>query len=329
MSSTPAESQRSDLQAQARHALERISEDLLLAGTDLPLEFPAFTPPGVNPILDGSDEGPDAVEIIGHFSQDASASQPLRVVSFDGQTALLETVPIEIERGRLVLIYDNESTHGAWMFGIVSSVQEWPQPALTLLTEAGGAVDHLRLPPFISKYNRNQPRSGFVTPVTVVTYMVQADGTRGAQEEDTVLWRQVNWGVPVQVAFVEDLQIRFFVGGTVSEDPYMIYRSPPPSRDTAMARPSTSTSGQERELDHPPRPQPQPGRRLQPDDLVRGVRIFVTSRSHDANLEGSTVRSDQDEDEEGFLRVTFSTRVSPRNILYQLNARQSLEALNQ
>ena len=90
------------------------------------------------------------VEIIGHFSQDASRSEPLQVLGFDGRTALLDMVPTEIKRGQLVLIYDNEPTRGAWMFGIVSSIQDWPQPALTLVTPSAGSAPRCFAPTFVS-----------------------------------------------------------------------------------------------------------------------------------------------------------------------------------
>jgi hypothetical protein len=326
MGAVPAGFEGSDLQAQARHALERVSEDILLAGTDLPLEFPAFTPPGVNPALDRGGDGPDAVEIIGHFQQDASGSSPIRVVSFDGQTALLESVPTQIERGQLVLVYDDKPKKGSWIFGIVTSVRGWPQPALTVVTEPGAVVDESRLPPFIERYNRSRPSSGFLTPVTVVTYVVAADSDdfnpyiRGAEEGERVLWRQVDWGPPVQVAFVEDLQIRYLVGGTVVDHPRVIYGHGLGAQ--------SEKSGQEKELDYAPVPQPNSNRAVQVDRIVRGVRVHVTSRSHEANLEGSTVLPGQSPEEDGYIRKTYSSRVSSRNLLFKLHERQNLKGFN-
>lgn len=215
------------------------------------------------------------------------------------------------------------------MFGIVSSIQTWPKPALTLVTAPGAAVDELTLPLFIDRYNRSQPSSGFLTPVTVVTYVVDVDSQgeiqtmAAAEERERLLWRQINWGPPVQVAFVEDLQIRFFVGGTVVDQAQLTFRSSP---DVPQAK--TRRPGQEQELKYPPVPQPNPNRRLRLDGVVRGVRLHITTRSHEANLEGSTVLPEEGPDEKGYLRASYSTRVSTRNLLFKLHARQDLEGFN-
>jgi hypothetical protein len=316
MRTTDAEFERSDLQAQARHALDQISRDLLLAGTALPPEFPAFTPPSVNPELDASGGGPEAIEIVGCYDTSAGGVQPAPIVSFDGEKVRTEILPAHIEQGDLVLVYDDQPTNGTWLFGLVSSIDTvssypgGPIRELTIKTDPGEREGDITLPSFIDHYNRPSPSSGFITPVTVVSYKTGPDdpGLGGGQ----VLWRQVNWGEPTQLAFVEDLQFRYFIGGTVE-----------PSDDEIV--PLGAPDGEVTDLRFPPAPQPDPLMPLVPDQLVGGVGVSVTSRSDRANLEGSTVRSGQSPSEAGFLRVTFSSRIAARNIMSRLSARENLK----
>ncbi|HLE22120.1 MAG TPA: prepilin-type N-terminal cleavage/methylation domain-containing protein, partial [Vicinamibacteria bacterium] len=218
---TAVEFERSDLQAQARSALDQISRDLLLAGTGLPPEFPAFTPPRVNPELDASGGGPEAIEIVGFFDQSAAGMEPVAIVSFDGKKVRTEVLPTHIEQGDLVLVFDDQPTKGTWLFGLVSSIDmvssgsERPIQELTIKTQPGESEGDVTLPSFIDHYNRPAPASGFITPLTVVSYRTAPNDSGAGGGE--VLWRQVNWGEPTQVALVEDLQFRYFIGGTVDD----------------------------------------------------------------------------------------------------------------
>lgn len=363
MKTTPRDAARADLQAQARHALELISRDVLLAGSDLPPEFPAFTPPEINPTLAAGAEQPNTIEIIGNLDSNITGQEPIEVLDFDGYTARLKVAPAHIREGDLVLLYDDAPEQGKWVFGLVSSIQIGSPPRMTLETLPGDSEGDITLPPFIQNYNRPSPTSGFLTPVTVVTYttspaMTESDST------DQVLWRQLNWGAAHQVASVEDLQIRYFVGGTLDEinipkdetgdrgpsnyEPRAVdegrkHRNSPrthdgPARPPHTGHPSGPKSNRsrstldpvtaERELASPPVPQPDSGEPLINNGLVRGVRITVTSRSQQANLESSTVRWDQEADEDGYLRVTYSSRVATRNILCRLSSRKNLGAFN-
>jgi hypothetical protein len=195
------------------------------------------------------------------------------------------------------------------------------------------------LPDTIDSYNRPTPESGFVTPVTVIGYGLEADP--GAPESmRNSLWRQVNWGERVDVAHIEDLEIRYFVGGTVSDmvaptpkmDPFggpSIQSQTVPSGPSGR-RPRTrdTLDPLEEELPLPPTPQPVPSKTIEESNVIRGVRISVTSRSRSANLRGSTLEPGQAPDEDGYLREVVTTRVAPRNLLIQAERRAQQLALS-
>ena len=352
---TEVEFERADLQAQARHALDQVSRDLLVAGSGLPPEFPAFTPPNVNPDLDASGGGPEAIEIVGYFDSSAAGVEPWPIVSFDGEKVRAEKLPPHIGPGDLVLVYDDEPTNGMWLFGLVSTIAEVSTPVgplreLTIKTAPGDAEGNTTLPAFIDQYNRPSPATGFITPVTVVSYKIAPD--ESGPEGNQVLWRQVNWGESTQVAFVEDLQFRYFMGATVADTssppiiPPRAFKTPPPpilnqlgpaEADPPPASDSSSSSASaENEnasknsegAEFPAIPQPDPSQPLLAGDLVMGVGISVTSRSHRANLEGSTVRSGQSATDAGFLRVTYTSRVAARNVMFSMGARDNQEGFN-
>jgi hypothetical protein len=261
--------------------------------------------------------------MVGYFDQSAVGAAPVRVWSFDGQTVTIdsndwhgtETALSHIKEGELVLIYDDKPKEGTWLFGLVSSVRGGAPPEITVKTAPGEKQGDITLPSFIDNYNRPLPASGYITPVTVVSYHtdVQEPG-----QPERVLLRQVNWGAPVEVALVEDLQIRYFISGTVDE-PAVIPNEPP-----VIHLLGPTGEG----LETPPLPQPDPTEPLQAGRLVRGVGISVTSRSKQANVEGSTVRPGESLDQDGFLRVTFASRVAPRNLLFRLSTREILGELN-
>jgi type II secretory pathway pseudopilin PulG len=341
VNTAPTEAQRADLQAQARHALDLVARDVLLAGTNLPPEFPAFTPLQTNPSLDGN-QVMDSIEIVGDLAQNTTGSGPIPVVSFDGYMAVLEIAPTHVDVGDLVLLYDDQPENGRWIFGLVSFIELGPNPRLGLQTMPGARVGDTTLPPFINNYNRSQPTSGFITPVTVVTYSTSpfTDGLTEGPEQ--VLWRQTNWGPSIQVARVEDFQIRYFVSGTIDDltSPAVPFtkhvaaagtpptNTPPTGMSKRPIRPPADGSATEEELMEPPVPQPDPAELMVSAGLVRGVRISVTTRSQQANLVGSTLRPGQSIDEDGFLRITFSSRVAPRNILFGASTRENLDDLN-
>jgi hypothetical protein len=333
------EMERTDLQAQARAALQMLSQDVLMAGGDLPPEIPAFRPVH-SPLAVRQAAG---VEIIGNIEEDAGSGGAIPVLSFDGRYARLGAEPTRFLKGDLVLVYDDQPTDGKWTFALVESVNGGASPEMTLVTAAGGSVADVdppvALPDTIDSYNRPTPESGFVTPVTVIGYGLEADP--GAPESmRNSLWRQVNWGERVDVAHIEDLEIRYFVGGTVSDmvaptpkmDPFggpSIQSQTVPSGPSGR-RPRTrdTLDPLEEELPLPPTPQPVPSKTIEESNVIRGVRISVTSRSRSANLRGSTLEPGQAPDEDGYLREVVTTRVAPRNLLIQAERRAQQLALS-
>jgi hypothetical protein len=321
------EMERTDLQAQARAALQMLSQDVLMAGGDLPPEIPAFRP------LQSSltvRQATDGLEMVGNFEDDAGGGGAVPVVSFDGRFAKLGSDPTRFLRGDLVLVYDDEPTDGKWVFALVESVAGGASPEMTLLTAPGERIDDMNppiaLPDTIDSYNRPTPESGFVTPVTVIGYGLESDPT-APESLGNSLWRQVNWGERVDVARIEDLEIRYFVGGTVSETvapaPIMAPRGGPTIQSESTGRKTNRTDDLlEEETPLPPVPQPEPTKTIQDSDLIRGVRISVTSRSKTANLRGSTLEPEETPDEDGYLREVLTTRVAPRNLLIQADRRR-------
>jgi type II secretory pathway pseudopilin PulG len=314
------ELERTDLQAQARAALQRISDDVLLAGRNLPPEFPSIRPLE-NP-------GPRAtsatgMEVLGDFD-DVGAEGAIPVVSFDGRLARLGADRVRLQKGDLVIVYDDAPTDGRWMFGLVEEVLTGTPAEILLVTGPGATVRDARasimitLPATIDSYNRPLPESGFVTPITVIGYGLEADDERAIARPS--LWRQVNWGDRVDVAYVEALDVHYFVRASVFGQDGRVQNVGLPGE--RMSDPNGET-----ELTSPPVPHPELSRPLDEGALIRGVRISVTSRSTSANLLGATLREGEELTDEGFLRQTLSTRVTPRNILIQSDRRrQELEA---
>ena len=113
-----------------------------------------------------------------------------------------------------------------------------------------------------------------ISRVSVVRYFTQL------QESDLILMRQVDFGTPMPVGLVDDFQVAYLVGN-----------SPPV------------------EQDDPPHPHPTDGIAVTAADIISGVRITVVARSAIQNLMGST-----EGDSGNYLRKSFSSNISPRNI---------------
>ena len=117
--------------------------------------------------------------------------------------------------------------------------------------------------------------TGFITRVSVVQFSTQLQGN------DLLLMRQVDFGQVNPVGMIDDFQVTYLVG----------------------------TQPQVEQL-NPPNPQPTRGFDLNPVDIVSGVRVTVAARSSQENLAGSTQGASGD-----YIRKTFSSNVSPRNVL--------------
>ena len=324
--SSTVEMERADLQAQTRHALDQISRDVVLAGYGLPPEFPALGP---GSSLRRFGDGPKGIEVLGNMTDDLGGG-PVLVESFDGRTARLGETAVRLAPGQPVLIYDDLPTEGSWILGLVEEVRATPSMEVDVVTAPGASVSYegtvVRLPEDVAHYDRipnGPPSSGFMTSLSVVDYELQPprDGSV------PLLVRRLNWGEPIPVAQVEDMEIRYFVGATITGPviqstpnrelaPYQ--RGGPSSSGSRQTRPSPP----ETELDAPPVPQPDPSLPLDENQIVRAVRVSLTGRSRRANLVGSRLSSKASGAEAGFLRQTFSTRVATRNLVSQAELRR-------
>ena len=323
------ESQRADVQAQARSALDLLTADILNAGANLPPEFPSFTSGLV--IFDSALNSGRAIEIVGARGAEDAIDDRVRVASFADDEAHFDALPANIGVGDLVVVYDDAPVNGKWVFGVVAEVRP-DRNALTLRTRPGaGGSDGIALPQNIERYNRSTPEGGYMTRVQVVRYSVGIDTLRSGDRE-AVLMRQVNWGTPVPTADLEDLQVRFVVGATTSRPPERAYEPPPKEGE-----PGTMPTGEELAPPPPsgpvierraPHPQPDPAVPVNPGRVIQGIQIAVTARSRTANLMGSRVRPGQSADDPGYLRLTLSSRVTPRNLLYRLSARETQPSFN-
>jgi prepilin-type N-terminal cleavage/methylation domain-containing protein len=124
-------------------------------------------------------------------------------------------------------------------------------------------------------YSNGIPGAGLIARVSVTQYSTQLQGN------DLILRRQVDFGQFNPVGMVDDFQVVYLVG------------IQPPIEQV-----------------NPPDPQPDPAAFLDPINIVSGVRITVAARSTQENLAGSTQGPSGD-----YIRKTFSSNISPRNIL--------------
>jgi hypothetical protein len=132
----------------------------------------------------------------------------------------------------------------------------------------------------------------FVTPVTVVRYRTVPDSTMTTSGPPVnALMRQVNFGAENPVAYLEDFQVVYLVGGTAAAN----------------------------ELDNPVDPQPTMTSFIVPADIVNGVSISIAARSLSENLQGATEGATAADG--NFIRKSFSSNVNPRNIIAGLAER--------
>lgn len=294
-----------DMQQTARAALDMVTRDALQAGAGLPPEFPSFTTAAIDPDVGDGGTEPDVLEIVGGLGgaiEQNASPEALDPTSFAGDlsSATVETAADDtategrtgLQIGDLVVLYNNP-TKGigiTWMMAYVQDVvEEAGPPARMQITLAPGIPDGFEGGDVPAAY---QARAGmdtssfapeFVTPVTVVRYFAEPDDTMAAGGAPVnALMREVNFGVPNPVAYLEDFQVVYLVGGTAEAN----------------------------EQDNPPTPQPTPADFIQPADVINGVSITVAARSLSENLQGATEGADGN-----LIRKSFSSNVSPRNIL--------------
>jgi len=341
--STRTETERADVQSQARSALERINSDILEAGANLPPEFPSVVPSQVGADLSSLvTDSTDAMEVVRGLERDGMVlNEPLRVTAFDGETATLASTAGFLQPGDLVLLFDNEPTNGVWLLGAISEIESATR--VRIETEPGSAAGGVYLPMGLDRYQRvtadkPYPASGFLAPVMVVTYFGSRAGGLGTADGDDsrgqqVLMRRVNWGDPQPLVSTERLQIRYEMASTLNYVPprpkvgdVRINNRPPTPAPSPTGegphkpKPPSEDATQART---PPIPQPDPSQPIQ--QVVSAVVVTVTSASASENLEGSRSSS---RGGPGRLRATLTSRISLRNILAALGARDGSQAYN-
>ena len=294
-----------DMQQTARSALDMVSRDALQAGAGLPPEFPAFTPNTLDPDVGDGGANPDVIQIIGGLggSMDQSAGpEEVDPTSFSGDlsssTFLTAGERTSLAVGDLVVLYsdNNMGLNGYWIMSYVQDIELIAglpnQMEISLAPTPPDPGDGGEVPEEYQARTATLPvpfSPVLVTPVTVVRYFTQPDATMTPSGTPVnALMRQVNFGQPSPVAYLEDFQVVYLVGGTTAAD----------------------------ELDDPPDPQPDPGLIIQAADVINGVSITVAARSLSEDQQGAT---------EGvagnFIRKSFSSNVNPRNIIAGLAER--------
>lgn len=273
-----------DLQQSARTALDRVSRDILQAGSGLPPEFPAFTPRDVDPSVGDQGEAPDIIEIIGAIqTQGEMHFDPVRIEDFNGTSGIMKTGATSLEQGNLVVIYNNDGIDSKWALRYIDDipvVNTAPNPADSTVTLSFNVVyGDVTIPEAYSRYDTNF--DGLISRVSVIRYTTVVDGI------DIILRRQVDFGLPMPVSMIDDFQVVYLVG----------------------------TQSPIEQVD-PPHPQPVTGFAITAANMISGVRITVAARSASENLEGASTL-----DEGAYIRKAFSSNISPRNIINGLAER--------
>jgi len=295
-----------DMQQTARAALDMVTRDALQAGAGLPPEFPSFTTPAVDAAVGDGGANPDVIEIVGGLGGAVESNTEPEAVDpslFTGDpsssTIQLSSNRTNIEVGDLVIVYDDKAANGYWIMSYVQDVQldgGTDQIELTLEPTSpdaalGGDVPAnyqgrtptIESPPFLPV---------LVTPVTVVRYRTVPDATMTTSGPPVnALLRQVNFGAENPVAYLEDFQVVYLVGGTTAAD----------------------------EADNPVDPQPNLLAFIVPADIVNGVSVSISARSLSENLQGATEGATPADG--NFIRKSFSSNVNPRNIITGLAER--------
>lgn len=283
------EPQVADMQQSARTVLDMISRDVLQAGAGLPPEFPSITPPEVDAGVGDQGAGsPDVLEIIGgSAAQGQMSPDPEPVFTFDGTLVTIEQTPTFLQEGDLVVVYNNDPENGDWAMRWVSSVaQDTPLSGQSQVNLVV-TYDGKTINSAYSQTDTAYPwNESFITRINVVRYNTQV------QDGDVILMRGVNFEPAMPVGMLDDFQVIYLVGN----QPQL-------------------------EQPNPPHPHPtlKDGTVITPVDIVTGVRITVAARSQDENLEGSTTGASGN-----YIRKTFSSNISPRNISSGLSERTFL-----
>jgi len=216
-----------DVQQSARSALAMVSADVLQAGTNLPPEFPAFTPFAIDATV--GDRNPDVIEIVGNIQSPGQQQQlPEKVDTFTPPTSgdatiTLNTVQTNLQMNDLVVVYNDWDGVGGnpqpiWWMGTVGTVTPGTPPSTNARITVAAAG---------TRYNSvatGDITPAFVSRVSVVRYAagLQSDETASCATQQVndpcVLRRSVDFGASQPVGTVFDFQVTYAIGaGTVLE----------------------------------------------------------------------------------------------------------------
>jgi prepilin-type N-terminal cleavage/methylation domain-containing protein len=291
-----------DLQQNGRSALSAVSADVLQAGTGLPPEYPAFTTPAIDPAVgDGGGPGnPDVIEVVGNIlALDQGSNSPETFSNFNGGTLTMVENQTNFQVGDLIVAYDNLPTFPSWWMGRVTAINLGP-PVTLAVSQAGVPPKYSDLTGTSGNPGATPWGGGVVTRVAVVRYFAVLDGSGQFTPPPRVLMRQVDFGAPQPVAYIEDFQVAYI-------------------RDT------NGNGDLQDEVDEmmPPPQKPGAGLPIAATDIVRSVRISVKARSMGENMQGSRVADGAQGEVGNLIRRTFSTMVNPRNIASGLGVRST------
>jgi prepilin-type N-terminal cleavage/methylation domain-containing protein len=222
------------------------------------------------------DHNPDVVEIIG-ASQSAGQMpfDPIPIRDFDGTVGTLDVSGTSLQVDDMVLVYNDVPTNADWSLRWIADVQQDAAVATLIFSETNSAG--VTIPEVYSRFPPGADPTAVrvIARVSVVRYFAEL------VEEDLILRRQVDFGNAMPVGMIDDFQVAYMVG------------TQPPV-----------------ENNNPPHPQPDAVVAITPDDIISGVRVMVTARSASENLEGAETGTSGD-----YIRRSFSSNISPRNIL--------------
>jgi len=292
-----------DLQQSARTVLDLVSRDVLQAGAGLPPEFPAFSS------IRGGDAAPtDVLEMIGTFELAGEIYlNPEDVTGFVGNQARMRANTTNFEAanggtpGDMVIVYNDATTTALttpqWALARVTAVDETGIQALVMLDYGESDLQPYSkciddpCNPTNTNFLADDGRFSKMTRVSVVRYSTVLDTADYTGPPPQVLMRDVDFGVPQAVGYLEDFQIQYTIGVALPVD-----QDNPPDPAVDLA-----------------------GVPMTAENMLAGVRISVTARSVTAGMQGASEGGAGREDD--FIRKTFSTNVNPRNVSAGINVR--------
>jgi Tfp pilus assembly protein PilW len=221
------------------------------------------------------DLNPDVIEIIGASQSAGRHFDPISISNFNGTTGTINVMGTSLEVDDMVVVYNDVPTNTDWSLKWIVSVQQ--NPADATLTFGDTNSKGVTIPVGYSRVSAvvDPDALRLIARVSVVRYFAEL------VEEDLILMRQVDFGNAMPVGMIDDFQVSYMVG----------------------------TQPQVEQPD-PPHPQPDSLVAITAADIISGVQVMVTARSASENLEGAETG-----DSGNYIRRSFSSNISPRNIL--------------